>query len=163
MNTKEFILEQMSACYNKKNWFVPLTDALAGLSFENALWNNGSGNHSIWQIVNHLIFWNERWLMRFRGEVPPKMEGENSETFTQEQNDNNWKQSEKKLFEVLNKWEERLKQADEDLLKNEAFPGYGASWYEVFAQMTIHNAYHSGQIVYIRKQQGSWDSGNGVK
>jgi hypothetical protein len=27
----------------------------------------------------------------------------------------------------------------------------------------MHNAYHIGQIVYIRKLQGSWDPEKGVK
>lgn len=29
--------------------------------------------------------------------------------------------------------------------------------------MGTHNAYHTGQIIYIRKQQGWWDEKKGVK
>ena len=31
------------------------------------------------------------------------------------------------------------------------------------AHVSAHNAYHTGQILYIRKQQGSWDPEKGVK
>jgi uncharacterized damage-inducible protein DinB len=164
MTSKEIILNQLSATYNQKNWFVPVTDALEGLTAQQAAWSDGSGNHSIWQIVNHLIFWNERWVMRFKGQVPPEMEIENSETFDAgEKTEDQWKETVKKINEVLSDWESLVKKADDSVLAGEAFKGYGASWYEVLAQTTTHNAYHIGQILYVRKQQGVWNPDRGVK
>src|SRR4030095_3515247 len=163
MTAKEIILEQMASCHNQKNWFVPLSDALAGLTAEQASWNNGDENHSIWQIVNHLIFWNERWLMRFRGEVPQTMEGENSGTFSGAGRKDEWRNSVKKLDEVLTEWETRLKETDDKDLEKEAYQGYGGTWFEMLTQTTIHNSYHIGQIVHLRKQQGSWNPEQGVK
>ena len=34
---------------------------------------------------------------------------------------------------------------------------------QVFTHISTHNAYHIGQIIYVRKEQGSWDPKNGVK
>ena len=34
--------------------------------------------------------------------------------------------------------------------------------WETLAHQNIHNAYHIGQIVLLRKLQGSWDSSQGV-
>jgi hypothetical protein len=31
------------------------------------------------------------------------------------------------------------------------------------ANINAHNAYHIGEIVMVRKEQGSWDPKNGVK
>ena len=31
------------------------------------------------------------------------------------------------------------------------------------AHISAHNAYHVGQIIYIRKLQGTWDPDKGVK
>ena len=31
------------------------------------------------------------------------------------------------------------------------------------ANISTHNAYHTGQILYVRKLQGSWNPQNGVK
>jgi uncharacterized damage-inducible protein DinB len=164
MTSKEIILEQMASCHDKKNWFVPLKDALAGLTAEQAKQSIGSDNHSVWQIVNHLIFWNERWLIRFKGDVPPKMEGDNSGTFSGDPGgETEWQISLQKLNNVLSELEGRLKDTDDSVLKQEAFKGYEATWYEMFTQMTIHNAYHIGQIVTLRKQQGSWNPDQGVQ
>ena len=33
-----------------------------------------------------------------------------------------------------------------------------AKWWEVLANVTTHNAYHIGQIIYIRKLQRSFDN-----
>lgn len=164
MTQKEIILEQLAACHNQKNWFMPLSDALAGLTAEQASWNDGNENHSVWQIVNHLIFWNERWLIRFKGGTPEKMNGENSSTFSEDKADENgWKKSGEKLDDIFSGWETELKKKDESFLQSEAFPGFEDSWYAALTQTTIHNAYHIGQIVTLRKQQGAWDSNKGVK
>jgi hypothetical protein len=34
---------------------------------------------------------------------------------------------------------------------------------QVLTHISTHNAYHIGQIIYVRKQQGSWDPKNGVR
>jgi uncharacterized damage-inducible protein DinB len=33
----------------------------------------------------------------------------------------------------------------------------------LISHISTHNAYHTGQIVYVRKLQGSWNPENGVK
>ena len=38
-----------------------------------------------------------------------------------------------------------------------------AAWYSTIAHIGTHNAYHVGQILYIRKMKGWWDENNGVK
>jgi uncharacterized damage-inducible protein DinB len=163
MNAKQIVLEQMASCRNQKNWFVTVNDALAGLSPEQASWRNESENHSIWQIVNHLIFWNERWLIRFKGIIPPKMEGGNNETFENKKGSSEqWKLAVKKLDDLLGEWETELMMAEDSKLSAEPFPGSGGQWMDVLTQIPVHNAYHIGQIVNIRKQQGSWDSKQGV-
>lgn len=163
MTSKEIILDQFASCHNEKNWFVPLKDALAGLTAEQSLWNAGSENHSVQQIVNHLIFWNLRWLRRFKGSTPEKMESENSSTFSEDTGDETgWNKSAEKLDEIFTEWETELKKKDEAFLQSDTFLDSGDSWYAVFAVTTIHNAYHIGQIVTIRKQQGSWNPGSGV-
>ena len=38
-----------------------------------------------------------------------------------------------------------------------------ASYASEIAHIGTHNAYHIGQIVFVRKEQGSWDPEKGVK
>jgi hypothetical protein len=36
MKPKELFLDQFNACYDEENWFVPLTQALEGLTLDQA-------------------------------------------------------------------------------------------------------------------------------
>ena len=38
-----------------------------------------------------------------------------------------------------------------------------AKYAGTLANLSTHNAYHTGQILYVRKLQGSWNPANGVK
>jgi hypothetical protein len=38
-----------------------------------------------------------------------------------------------------------------------------AEWAPTLGNICTHNAYHVGQIVYVRKLQGSWNPEKGVK
>ncbi len=62
MISKDVISEQFDACYDENTWFVALKPALDGVTAEHATWKPAGVDNSIWEEVNHLIFWNERWL-----------------------------------------------------------------------------------------------------
>jgi hypothetical protein len=38
-----------------------------------------------------------------------------------------------------------------------------AAWAPTIANIATHNAYHIGEIVMVRKEQGVWDASKGVK
>ena len=65
-----------------------------------------------------------------------------------------WSATVQKLDAVLTDWEKAVEAADENKL---------SAWYADIAHIGTHNAYHTGQMVYIRKLQGSWDASKGVK
>ena len=150
---KSILLEQLRTTHNQKDWFVPVNIALEGLSAGQAMWKDSSGNHSIGQLTTHLIFWNEQQLAKFKGEKPTLFNGNNDETFS-DFDKNSWNATVKKLDEVLTEWEKLVQAADENKLKE---------LYSAIAHIGTHNAYHTGQIIYIRKEQGSWNPENGVK
>ena len=54
----------------------------------------------------------------------------------------------------MKQWEEAVQSADDKKL---------AEWAPTIARIGTHNAYHIGQIVFVRKEQGSWDPEKGVK
>lgn len=157
MTTEELFLDQYNACYDEENWFVPLTRAIDGLTIEQATWSDGSSNHSILQLVHHLIFWNERYLLRFKELPLPEMEkSETDPTF--EIDLKTWESTLQKLNEIFSGLRDAFKNATEEKLQSSPFKDSNDPWYSVIANINIHNAYHIGQIVYIRKQQGSWIS-----
>lgn len=65
-----------------------------------------------------------------------------------------WKKTVEELDHVLLEMERFLAQADEACL---------AAIAPTIANISTHNAYHTGQILYVRKLQGSWNPDNGVK
>ncbi|MEO8665737.1 MAG: DinB family protein [Ignavibacteria bacterium] len=154
MTTKKLFIDQFNACYDEENWFVPLTKAIEDLTPEQAGWSDGSSNHSILQLVHHLIFWNERYLLRFKKlPLPDVKKGDEDPTFEMDIKD--WESTLKKLNEVFSQLRDAFKEADEEKLQSSPYDT-GESWYSIIANMNIHNAYHIGQIVYTRKLQGSW-------
>ncbi|MFE4242498.1 DinB family protein [Peribacillus butanolivorans] len=164
MNLKAVLLEQMGACYEQKNWFVPFNIAIDGLSAEQASWKTGDSN-SIWQIVNHLTFWNERYLNRFKGLPLSQEEVNNNATFNStnpNETKEEWQSVVLQLLRVMSDWADAIKDCDEEKFHSAAYKESDAPWSSVIANINIHNAYHIGQIVEIRKAQGVWDSKNGV-
>jgi DinB superfamily len=150
---KSILLEQLKTTHNVKDWFVPVGLAIDGLTPQQANWKDSTENHSIAQLTTHLIFWNQQSLAKFKGEKPDAFDGNNKETFSPV-NDKTWPETIKKLDAVLSEWERLIEKADETKLKQ---------WYSTIAHIGAHNAYHTGQILYIRKMKEWWNPENGVK
>jgi uncharacterized damage-inducible protein DinB len=150
---KGVLLEQLRTTHNAQDWFASGNTAIAGLTAEQARWTDGKGNHSVGQLTYHLVFWNKRSLMQFKGEKPAKFDGNNDETFnnfTPEQ----WNDLVKQFDQVMTEWEKAVEAADDATVAKKA---------SLIAHVGAHNAYHIGQIVFVRKEQGSWDPAKGVK
>ena len=165
MTAKELLIQQFDACYNKDVWFVPLTGALRGLTSEQASVHNNGTNHSIRALVSHLIFWNQRYLTYLKGEIPSAKIENNDETFSDEKaliNDLDWETAVKCLNNVMQEWRMLIEKTDDEKLAGRVTEGHDETWYSAISNANIHNAYHIGQIVTIRKQQGSWDPKLGV-
>ena len=158
--SKEILLEQFAACYDENGWFVALLNALEGVTADQAAWKPENVDNSIWENVNHLIFWNERWLQRYRGELNKPEDVENKGTF--HSGETNWQATLEKLNAVMAEWREKLRSIDEDKLASPVNSEYHAPWRSPLAHQNIHNAYHIGQIVLLRKLQGSWNPDHGV-
>jgi hypothetical protein len=71
---RSILLEQLRTTHNEKDWFVPISVAVEGLTAEQASWKDGGGNHSVGQLTNHLLFWNKRELLKFKGEPEEKFQ-----------------------------------------------------------------------------------------
>lgn len=150
---KSTLLEQLREVHNKEEWFVPANIAVEGMTAEQANWTDGKGNHSVGQLAYHLAFWNKSSLARLKGEQPPKFSGNNDETFTNF-DAKQWADTVKQLDESLTDAEKLVENADEKQL---------SEWAPTIEKISTHNAYHIGQIIYVRKQQGSWNPEKGVK
>ena len=153
-SAKKILLEQLKTTHNKKEWFVPVNTAVEDMTAAQAMWKDSSGNHSVGQLVNHLYFWNARELAKFKGEKAEAFSGNNEETFANQLDQTSWPLLVKKLDAVLTELEKVVSEADEKKLQ---------PLYADIANISTHNAYHTGQIIFVRKLQGSWNPDKGVK
>ncbi len=163
------LLAELHSTHDKAEWFTPVNAAVAGLTPEQAKWipSNAAGkqdpnaNHSTGMLAFHLWFWNTRALAQLKGEDPDKatghsgakFSGNNEETFN-DFDAATWTRTVHDLDAVLTQLETIVEHASDAQL---------AKWAPTLTHISTHNAYHTGQILYVRKLQGSWDPKNGVK
>ncbi|MBS1489872.1 MAG: DinB family protein [Bacteroidetes bacterium] len=150
---KSVLLKLLKSTHTEKGWFVPVNVAIEGITAKQAMWKDGSGNHSIGQLTYHLLFWNKRLLKDFKGEAADAFSGNNEESF-ESLDEKTWNETVQQLHTVMTEWEQEIKKADNKKLND---------WYDNIANMSTHNAYHTGQIVFVRKLQKNWDPAIGVK
>ena len=150
---KSILLDQLHSTHDKSDWFVCANVAVANLTPEQANWSDGKGNHSVGQLTYHLLFWNSRSLATFQGHPLPNFKGENTETFDKF-DAKSWNDTVNKLNQVMTDLEKVVANASDAQL---------AQWAPTIANITTHNAYHIGEIVMVRKEQGVWDASKGVK
>jgi uncharacterized damage-inducible protein DinB len=151
---KSVLLDQLKSTHNQQDWFVPASRSVVGLTAEQASWKQGDANHSVAQLVQHLVFWNQEQLAKMKKTKGPQYSGKNDETFGGSVDKAAWEKNVAALDAVLTDMEKWIEAADDKTLQ---------PWYDTIAHISAHNAYHTGQILYIRKQQGSWDPEKGVK
>ncbi len=150
---RSILLAQLHSTHDKAEWFVPAKVAVAGLTADQANWTPGKGPHSVGQLAYHLWFWDSRALQQFKGEKQAAFSGNNDETFDNF-NPAQWEDLQKKLDQVMTDWESAVEGADDQKLAANA---------SLIAHIGTHNAYHLGQILYVRKLEGAWDPSKGVK
>lgn len=150
---QELITEQLKNSHSNSDWFVSFNQAVKGLTVDQANWKDSTENHSISQLSSHLLFWNKRILKAFKKENIEEFEGENTETFAL-LDSVTWKKTKGDLDQVMFELEEAVANATPEQLEG---------WTSSLANVASHNAYHTGQILYIRKMKGWWDSSQGVQ
>lgn len=147
-NIKSLLVQQLKNAHTNQQWFAPTKKAIDGLTLEQSNWKDSSDNHSIGELVSHLIFWNELNLKAFKGEKVTDINDEekNKETF-KINNGKDWQNAVSRLDSIQTEWERLTENATDEQI---------AKWNVEIANMSAHTAYHTGQIVYIRKRNGWW-------
>lgn len=160
MGAKGVLLEQFTAGYDKDDWFVSLKTVLDGVTAEQAAWKPEGVDNSIWETVNHIAYWNERYLQIWWKEMTDPQDVENKSTFHSDETD--WNATLRNLYRVMDEWRDELGSLDDMRLKEPVAKKDQREWWIPLGHQNIHNAYHIGQILLLRKLQGSWDPQKGV-
>jgi hypothetical protein len=103
------------------------------------------------QLTNHLLFWKQRELVKFKAEPEKKFSGKNEETFNN-LDSKKWNDTVKQLDQVMTELEKLVETADDKLQR----------WASEVAHIGTHKAYHIGEISFVRRLRGSWNPEKGV-
>ncbi|KKI90013.1 DltD domain-containing protein [Bacillus sp. SA1-12] len=154
-HAKDVLSDQLLANANEQSWYVPFSEAVKNLTEDEAFWKVHEESNSIAEIVQHLLYWNETWQTRYKEfsvHAVPKV-GSNDSTFSIPK-EKTFFEFQKQLLEVLLHWQEILTKKH---LESDVQGFTDTKWWEVIGNVATHNAYHIGQIIYIRKLQKSWN------
>ena len=161
MSTKTILLGQLAASYDENGWFSCLKFAIKGVTAEQADWKAQGADNSIREIINHLNYYNNTYLERFRGNDYEYTLPDNDATFDEGEG-NTWEDEVQRFETIMDGWREEIEKADDSKFDEMAPPRNETKWKVVISNIIAHAAHHGGQIVLLRKLQGSWDSSDGV-
>jgi uncharacterized damage-inducible protein DinB len=127
---------------------INFKDALANVDIKTAIITGNNGGNSIWQLVNHIIYWRTITVIRLGGslQTPPF----DDFMIPDELSNNSWKQT-------LLDFEAAYHQLRSAILHFKAAnlerpsPKKDQTYYELLMGCLQHDAYHLGQIVLLKK------------
>jgi hypothetical protein len=125
-------------------WYAPWSKALDGLTAAQAAWKPAEGRHSIWQLVNHIIFWQDYTLRSARGQKPTR------EEFAKETERRDWEEPERVADDAWKDAQARFLASYRAMLDLAG----SAEATERPLYHLLHESYHFGQIMYVRAMLG---------
>ncbi|WP_079479239.1 DinB family protein [Halobacillus salinus] len=144
---KQWALEQLAAIYDHDLYFASFVTAVDELNDYEAFYRAEAGQvNTIAEIIHHLDFYNDRFLSRFRGEEVALLPSSYN-TFLVDRNT------------TLNRLVGEADKTYRDFRKAIRFSSDEkmVKWSSELSRLWLHNAYHIGQIVHIRKEFGAWN------
>ena len=153
MNERRAIVAQLYGV----NSHLHVVHALEGLAPEKAGARVAPGSHTIFQILHHMIYWQDIALARLRGERPGRPGsaelGWTAPAAPEDASD--WEAAVASLAEGLRGLEALVLEREIDL-ERPVQPERGTSAREELLMVAGHNSYHLGQIVQLRRQLDAW-------
>lgn len=104
--------------------------------------------NSIWQLVNHLIYWRETVIIRLQGILghPPMNDFYEPENTSEDE----WHATLQRFEAVNNDLLAAIRSFDDARL-DEPSPQKGQCYYQLLMGSLQHDAYHLGQIIMMKK------------
>ncbi|MEX0136913.1 DinB family protein [Bacillus nitratireducens] len=146
MGKKEMLQNGVKQVFYEEEWYPPISEALKNLTAAQACWQpEGKASNTIWENANHLLTFKERLLSRLHQD----------DTFVAPQNNDEyaWQQTVKRTLQVHDALQSSLTSLQEAELDQ---PSPSIPVWQQYMNILLHDAYHTGQIIQLRKLQGSW-------
>lgn len=158
MTVKDLLIDHLEQTYEREGWYPPLGLAIKGLTAEQAAWKPSPERHSIWQIVRHLIHWKSGVLRALDGDPPDYDEMSRGDWGEASGDQAAWEADVEALAQIYGQFRQRIEALGDDGLQ-QAVRAYQQSPQPLpiarrLTWIFTHDAYHAGQIQYLRALQG---------
>ncbi len=154
MDRKSIILQYWRAALETEGWYPPYMDALDGVDAGLANWRpEGASANTIWETVTHVTHFKERLWFRLQGQADQQISSNDDTFIVRGTSEQDWQDTIARLFHIHRELQRALENLDEgDLDKPLPTEPIGAQFWDLI----VHDAYHTGQIIFIRKLKGAW-------
>jgi len=153
VNEREALARQLYGESSHKH----VLHALEGLDPELAGRRAGRSPHTIYQILQHMTYWQDIAEARLRGEPPPRPSSAALGWTEREapEDESDWQAAIACFAEGLRALEARVLDPELDLGRM-VQRDRGVTVREEVLMLQGHNSYHLGQIVLLRQELGAW-------
>lgn len=153
----EILKKALSQTLSGKDAHVGPTCALEGMGWEHAGAQRDDMPHTIFQLLNHMIYWQD-WTIRWFDGQNPSLPEHASLSWPGDvgpKNQKDWEQAVESFLYGLQELDRRCQEKDL-LLKLGKFSGL-----DMLSSIAVHNSYHLGQLVFARRMVGAWPPPSG--
>jgi len=145
------INSQLKRAYQGEAWHGPsLRELLAGVTAEQAAAKPLAGAHSIWELVNHVIAWEQIVKLRLEGETVAEIPDEVNFPPIADASVDAWQVTLQALEAGNRALRESIRLIDDAKLE-EIVPEMNYSNYFMLHGAIQHGLYHAGQIALLKK------------
>jgi uncharacterized damage-inducible protein DinB len=161
MNERELLECAIDNALTGTGAHVEMTKAFEGLDWKLAGIRPTRVEHSIFQLLHHILYWQE-WAVKWLDGEDPPIPKRASESWPEEPAPaslQEWKKTIARLDLVLEDLERRA--GDSDLFRKQISMGAEKSRLEMLHTIAGHNSYHLGQVVLLRQLLAAWPPPSG--
>ncbi|MBE3591258.1 MAG: DinB family protein [Firmicutes bacterium] len=152
MRLAEMLLEQMDSTWAASHWHAPLAQLLERTTAAQAAWRPPQGGHTIHEIVVHLDYSAREMASRCKG-GPRRWDESQSWVATPEPlTEAAWRETVRSFEEHRRELAEAVAALTDEQLAAPAY--HGRPLLRHLSEVIQHEAYHAGQIAYIRRMLG---------
>lgn len=145
------INSQLKRANQGQAWHGPsLRELLDGMTAEQAAAHPIAGTHSIWELVNHIIAWEQIVKRRLEGDSANDIPDEINFPPVADASEQAWQTTLESLAASNQSLRDRIKQIDDAKLEEMA-AGQSYSNYAMLHGVIQHDLYHAGQIALLKK------------
>jgi len=149
------INSQLKRAQEGQAWHGPsLRELLVGVTAEQAAAKPIPNAHSIWELVNHIIAWEQIASRRLEGEVNMSIPDEINFPPVTDASEAAWQATLQSLEASHRSLRDGVKKIDDAKLE-ETVPGTSYSKYALLHGVIQHDLYHAGQIALLKKSMES--------